>query len=87
MKDHELRELINAVTEAARTYADTQQLREQIAHLIIPAFNKLECESEFRRGVIEGKDVIIEMREAQITRLQEEIKMLATPTPSSRNTP
>lgn len=93
MKDHELRELINAVTAAARTYAQTQQLREQIAQLITPAIatakkdlevargqyqgacdiiKRLECESEFRRGMVEGKDVIIEMREAQITELQRE---------------
>ena len=72
MKDHELRELINAVTAAARIYAGTQQLRERIAHLIKPAFRKLQCESEFRQGMVEGKDVIIEMREAQITELQRE---------------
>ena len=45
MKDHELRELINAVTEAARTYAGTQQLRERISHLIVPAIRK-----EFQYG-------------------------------------
>jgi hypothetical protein len=42
MKDHELRELINDVTAVAQIYAHTQQLREQIAHLIAPVFKKLK---------------------------------------------
>ena len=37
MKDHEKRELINAITAVAVKYAGAQQLREQIAHLVIPA--------------------------------------------------
>jgi hypothetical protein len=44
MKDHELRELINDVTAVARIYAHTQQLREQIAHLITPVFAKMQAE-------------------------------------------
>lgn len=39
MKDHELRELINSLTAVAVKYHDTQQLREQIAHLVVPAFS------------------------------------------------
>lgn len=73
MKDHELRELINDVTAVARLYANTQQLREQIAHLIIPAFKKLECEKEFRHGQVVAQEVIIAMREAQIILLQKEM--------------
>lgn len=37
MKDHEKRELVNALTEVAVKYATTQQLRQRIAHLILPA--------------------------------------------------
>jgi len=94
MKDHELRELINAVTEAARTYAGTQQLREQIAHLITPAIKTLQdrcetndlilansdkvieslkCESAFREGQVIGQEVILTMRDAEISRLREEL--------------
>lgn len=39
MRDHEKRELINAVTEAARTYAGTQQLRERIAAILLPVLD------------------------------------------------
>ena len=35
MKDHEKRELINALTGVAVKYAGTQQLREQISHLVL----------------------------------------------------
>jgi len=44
MKDHELRELINDVTAVARIYVSTQQLREQISHLIVPVFAKAQAE-------------------------------------------
>jgi len=46
MKDHELRELVNAVTVAARTYGHTQQLRDHISHLIVPLFAKAKAEME-----------------------------------------
>lgn len=39
MKDHQKRELINAVTETACTYAGTQQLRERIAYILLPVLN------------------------------------------------
>lgn len=45
MKDHELRELINDVTAVAQIYAHTQQLREQISHLITPVFQNLQDEA------------------------------------------
>lgn len=44
MKDHELRELINDVTAVAKIYAHTQQLREQVSHLIVPVFTKAQTE-------------------------------------------
>ncbi len=50
MKDHELRELINAVTVAASTYSGTQQLREQISHLIVPIFKKTTDGPDFFDG-------------------------------------
>ena len=34
LKDHELRDLINDLTHVARKYANTQQLREQLAHAV-----------------------------------------------------
>ncbi len=76
MKDHELRELINDVTAVARIYAHTQQLREQIGHLIVPVFSELQCESEFRHGQVVGGEVIIAMHEAQIQRQLTEIENL-----------
>lgn len=36
MKDHEKRELVNAVTKVARDYGQTQQLRERIAAQLLP---------------------------------------------------
>lgn len=77
MKDHELRELINDVTAVAKIYAHTQQLREQISHLIIPVFAKaeakikavedrqLQCASAMRREIL--------MHEKQVMRQQEEM--------------
>lgn len=40
MKDHELRELVNALTATAREYAQTQQLRERIARLVLDAVGR-----------------------------------------------
>lgn len=60
MKDHELRELINAVTAVAKTYANTQQLREQISHLIVPAIEKLRCENAYLSGFKLGAELQIE---------------------------
>lgn len=39
MKDHEKRELINAVTKTARTFAGAQQLRERVAGHLLPVLN------------------------------------------------
>jgi hypothetical protein len=35
--------------------------------------NNLKCQSEFRRGIIEGQAVIIAMRDAEIAHLREEL--------------
>lgn len=43
MKDHEKRELVNALTEVAVKYATTQQLRERIARLVLPALSEPRC--------------------------------------------
>ncbi len=37
MKDHEKRELVDTLTAIAREYAGTQQLRERISHVVLPA--------------------------------------------------
>lgn len=60
MKDHQLRELVNQLTETARTYADTQQLREQIADkvkaaLVEPAGSSLNSPSREAFEVIYAK--------------------------------
>lgn len=39
MKDHEKRELINAVTKSADDFAGTQQLRERMAWHLLPVLN------------------------------------------------
>lgn len=47
MKDHELRELVNALTATAREYAQTQQLRERIARLVRDAIGRdAECKPD-----------------------------------------
>lgn len=56
MKDHELRELINDVTTVARIYAHTQQLREQIAQLIIPALTTHTEPEGYKLVPIEATD-------------------------------
>ena len=56
MKDHELRELINDVTAVAKIYAHTQQLREQISHLIVPAIKVLKERCETSDLILENGD-------------------------------
>ena len=41
MKDHEIRETINELRDIAIKYHDAQQLRERIAHVILPMIEKL----------------------------------------------
>lgn len=36
LNDHEIRETVNALRDIAVTYGQTQQLRERIAHCIVP---------------------------------------------------
>jgi hypothetical protein len=44
MKDHEIRELVNLITDIARDFRDTQQLRERIAHTLVPVLKKESAE-------------------------------------------
>lgn len=44
MKDHEKRELVNALTKVAVEFGGTQQLRERIAHLVLPALADQDAE-------------------------------------------
>lgn len=46
MKDHELRELVNALTETAREFAHTDQLRERIAGIVRPAVSRMREQIE-----------------------------------------
>lgn len=36
MKDHEIRELVSELTQVAREYGQTQQLRERIRGVVLP---------------------------------------------------
>lgn len=40
MKDHEIREFVNALTAVAKEYANTQQLRERIHGVVLTAMYK-----------------------------------------------
>jgi hypothetical protein len=40
MKDHEIAQLVNELVEVAKTYWHTQQLRERISRLVVPAIKK-----------------------------------------------
>lgn len=40
MKDHEKRELVNALTEIATQYGQAQQLRDRIAHCVLDAIER-----------------------------------------------
>ena len=51
MKDHEKRELINAVRDTARQYAHTQQLRERLAKKIMPSLVALDVAMETLRQI------------------------------------
>lgn len=42
MKDHEIRELVNRLTEAARTYGQTQQLRAHMSRIVNEALKDAE---------------------------------------------
>ena len=37
MKHHEIAKLVNELTKIAKQYGQTQQLRERIAYLVVPA--------------------------------------------------
>jgi hypothetical protein len=46
MKDHEIAQLVNALTQVACKYHDTQQLRERLAHLVVPVLKHLRDDSD-----------------------------------------
>jgi hypothetical protein len=43
-KDHDTRELVNQLRDVAKTYADADQLRAQIAAIVLPAVKRLQGE-------------------------------------------
>jgi len=49
MKDHEVRELVNSLTEVAKVYGQMEQLRERIAHIVIPVMTK---EDAWKKAVL-----------------------------------
>lgn len=49
MKDHEIAQLVNKLTEAAKTYAHTQQLRAHMSRIVNEA---LRHEKDNRRCVL-----------------------------------
>jgi len=73
MKDHELRELINDITTVAKIYAHTQQLREQISHLIVPAIKVLQERCETSDLILAHGDKVIESQRKQVMRQREEM--------------
>jgi len=89
MKDHELRELINDVTAVAKIYAHTQQLREQISHLITPVFAKmqteikavedrqLQCASAMRGEILLHEKQVMRQREEMIACLNDKNSLLS----------
>jgi hypothetical protein len=70
MKDHELRELINDATAVARLYAHTQQLREQISHVITPAIRTLEAKHAYLSGFKKGAELQIENLKQELAAAQ-----------------
>jgi len=46
MKDHEIAALVNELRDVAVTYGQTQQLRERIAHIIVPVLKELSADGE-----------------------------------------
>lgn len=88
MKDDKLRELINDVTAVAKIYAHTQQLREQIAHLIAPVFAKmqaeikevedrqLQCASAMRREILMHEKQVMCQREEMIACLKDKNSLI-----------
>ena len=45
MKDHEIASLVSAIVKAANDFAGTQQLRDRIAHLVVPALKRVHATS------------------------------------------
>jgi len=75
MKDHELRELVNKLTDVARKYPQTQQLREQISHLIVPPIKMLRERCETNDLILANGDKVIESLTALTNSLRKEIEV------------
>lgn len=54
MKDHEIAQLVNDLTQVAREFGATQQLRERIAAVIVPVLKKVP---DGRRQEVRGVPV------------------------------
>jgi hypothetical protein len=57
MKDHEIAALVNNLRNTAIQYASTAQLRERIAHVVVPAIDAAKKEA-----LLEAADVCGESR-------------------------
>lgn len=54
MKDHEKAKLVNELTAIAKQYGQTQQLRDRIAHCVLPAIDAASQCTE----IVEAKNVV-----------------------------
>jgi hypothetical protein len=45
VKDHEIAQLVNALRDTAVQFHDHDSLRERIAHLVVPAINRLRAQA------------------------------------------
>ena len=80
MKDHEIAALVNELTIIARQYHDAQQLREQIAHAVVPAIRKsrrevlLEAADWFDNSPYHGFNAVGTTESEELRRMAEELK-------------
>lgn len=54
MKDHEIRGIVNELTEVAGNYANTQQLRDRIASVIVPVLKNRLPKPQTNRDAFES---------------------------------
>lgn len=54
MKDHELRELIDTLTQIAKVYGQTQQLRQRISEAVVPKIKAITAELGKYRNLMEA---------------------------------
>ena len=60
MKDHEIKEIVNALTSIAKNYHDHQSLRERIAHIIVNPLKSQESQIIYMRAHIDKLNKFIE---------------------------